>query len=160
YDLLSERERLFFARLSVFRGGFDFEAAEAISADIDDDIIDLLDRLVSRSFVTPDIRATPTRYRLLETLREYGGERLSEIDQVEATQERQARYFLGIGEIVSADIDNLRAAIDWQVAREPDAAARTVLARWRFFARTRLVELQRWLEAIVDRVDPDDDALV
>jgi predicted ATPase/class 3 adenylate cyclase/tetratricopeptide (TPR) repeat protein len=160
YDLLSEREQVFFARLSVFRGGFEFEAADAISADLEDDVMDLLDRLVSRSFVITDIRATPTRYRLLETLREYGAERLLAAEQVEATQERHARHFLAAGEIAGDDIDNLRAAIDWQVVHEPDAAASTVLTRWRSFSRTRLVDLQRWLEALVDRVDPSDEALV
>src|SRR5262249_37770940 len=133
YDLLSEHEQLFFARLSVFRGGFEFAAAEAVSTDSEDDVMELLDRLVSRSFVITDIRATPTRYRLLETLREYGAERLDAAGEVEAAQDRHARYFLAADEIVSDDIDNLRSAIDWQVAHEPDAAASTVLGCWRYF---------------------------
>jgi predicted ATPase/class 3 adenylate cyclase/tetratricopeptide (TPR) repeat protein len=160
YDLLGDEEQVFFARLSVFRGGFDFEAADAISADLDGDVMDLLDRLVSRSLVITDIRATPTRYRLLETLREYGAERLQAAGALDPVRERHARHFLGRVDVVSDDVDNLRAAIDWQVAHEPDDAARTVLERWSTFARTRLVELQRWLEALVDRVDQADEVLV
>jgi predicted ATPase/class 3 adenylate cyclase/DNA-binding winged helix-turn-helix (wHTH) protein/tetratricopeptide (TPR) repeat protein len=160
YTLLSDEEQRCFARLSVFRGGFDLDAAAAMTADVDGDCIELLDRLVSRSFVTTDLRATPTRYRLLETLREYGVAQLGAAEQLDETRERHARYFLARDDFATDDIDNLRAAIDWQTVHEPDNAARTVLQRWPEFARTRLVELQRWLEALVDRVDAADDALV
>ena len=65
-----------------------------------------------------------------------------------------------MADVASDDIDNLRAAIDWQVLHEPDDAARTVFERWNDFAPARLLLLQHWLEALVDRIDPADDALV
>ncbi len=160
YDLLSEDERSFFARLSVFNGGFELDAADAMCVDIDGDVLDLLERLVSRSFVVTDVRATPTRYRLLETLREYGTERLDGSGRVDEMRERHARWYLTRSDVPSADLDNLRAAIDWQVLHAPDDAARTVFERWNDYAPARLLLLQHWLEALVDRIDPADDALV
>ena len=75
YRLLSERERALFARLSVFAGGFDLDAAHGVCgdpADTEDDTLDLLAGLVDKSMVTADHTADTTWYRLLETMRQYG----------------------------------------------------------------------------------------
>src|SRR5262249_61710527 len=105
---------LFFAPLALFRGGFDLEAAGSPGSDLDDDIIDLPDRWVSRSLVITDLRATPTRYRLLETLREYGAARLIEFEQVDQTLERQPRHFPAIAAAAGAAVANVPPALDWK----------------------------------------------
>jgi len=80
YDLLEEREQHLFQRVSIFAGGFSLEAAEAIcSGDgiADEEILDVLSHLVDKSLLTPEEGSEGTaRYRLLETLRAYGNERL------------------------------------------------------------------------------------
>jgi tetratricopeptide (TPR) repeat protein len=130
YDLLQENERIFFDRLSVFVGGFDLAAAEAIcGADpLDsDDVIDLLASLVEKSLVMVEQTDGETRYRLLETIGDYARERLMKRDDVAATTTRHCEHFLGVAKIanrklqtseqaewtrrVELDLDNLRAAI-------------------------------------------------
>jgi predicted ATPase/class 3 adenylate cyclase len=130
YDLLQENERIFFDRLSVFVGGFDLAAAEAIcGADpLDpDDVIDLLASLVEKSLVMVEQTDGETRYRLLETIGDYARERLIKRDDVAATATRHCQHFFAFaktarGEIQSGgqadwirrvefDLDNVRAAI-------------------------------------------------
>ena len=80
YDLLTEPERILFRRLSVFAGGFTLEAAEAVCSQgmKRSDILDLLGRLVDKSLVIveADSEISGTRYRLLETIRQYALEKL------------------------------------------------------------------------------------
>src|SRR5215217_5959585 len=80
YDLLSEQERTLLRRLSVFAGTWTLEAAEAVCAGdgIEDyEILDLLTQLVDKSIVIAEAHGNTTRYRLLETLRQYGAEKLA-----------------------------------------------------------------------------------
>ena len=102
YDLLTEAERTVFNRLSVFHGGCTLEAAERVCAGdgIDsDDVLDLLTSLVDKSMVVADTLAEgATRYRLLETLRQYGHERLIESGQENAVCQRHAEYYTELAE--------------------------------------------------------------
>src|SRR5438552_241017 len=93
YDLLSEHERALFRRLSVFAGGFDLAATEAIWPD--GDPLDHLEQLVDKSLVTVEqLSDESVRYRLLETLRQYGRERLIEAGEEEDMCARHfAHYF-------------------------------------------------------------------
>ncbi len=80
YQLLTEDERLLFDRASVFAGGFDLRAAETVCGfdPIDSvDVIDLVSSLVDKSMIVADRSAFGMRYRLLETLRQYGEDRWS-----------------------------------------------------------------------------------
>ena len=81
YQLLSPQHRLLFDRLSVFAGGFALDAAQSVCAgggvDVDD-VIDLVGELVDKSMVTSHRAGSTTRYRVLETLRQYGEECLDE----------------------------------------------------------------------------------
>jgi non-specific serine/threonine protein kinase len=140
HDLLTEPERALLRRLAVFAGGWLVEAAEAVVADEGLDaaeVLDLLLRLVDRSLVQaePGVSAE-TRYRLLETVRQYGLERLREAGEAEAVRDRHLRWYVDLAERaepalrgrelvvwldrLEAEHGNIRAALHW--ARERGAA--------------------------------------
>jgi tetratricopeptide (TPR) repeat protein len=125
YGLLEERERALFDRLSVFAGSFNLAAAEAVCAGEGVDrsqVLALLLRLVDKSLVMADAAAHGiTRYRLLETLRQYGRERLAGRAEARAVRERHADYYLSMAEVMAerakgpeqkAALEHLAAAHD------------------------------------------------
>ncbi|MFB7515867.1 BTAD domain-containing putative transcriptional regulator [Streptomyces sp. NPDC056144] len=98
WDLLDAGERAVLRRLSVFTGGCDLDAAEAVctaAQDTPDDVLDLLGSLVDKSLVVsaPVPDAPGMRYRLLETVAEYAGERLDESGERAATERRHLTYY-------------------------------------------------------------------
>ena len=96
YDLMSDPEKRLLARLSVFAGGCTLEAAEAVCGNDPievDEVLELLVGLVARSLVVADDAEPETRYRLLETIRQYGEERLAEVSETEACRVSHARYY-------------------------------------------------------------------
>ena len=96
YDLLDESQQRLLARLAVFAGGCTREAAEAICAGGPIEgraVLGLLTDLVDRSLVVAERGGLDTRYRLLETIREYGEERLVEHGETDALRDRHARYY-------------------------------------------------------------------
>jgi non-specific serine/threonine protein kinase len=127
YDLLSEDERALLRRLSVFVGGWVFEAAESICPDLD--VLDLLTQLVNKSLVTMDDEGDEPRYRLLETVRQYARDKLMEAGEAEEMRNRHLDYFVQLTESaeqaligyaalswinrLEAESDNLRAAFEW-----------------------------------------------
>jgi predicted ATPase/class 3 adenylate cyclase len=130
YGLLDSDEQRVFARLSVFAGSFGLDAAEAIVSDttIDAfDVLELVSALVAKSIVIADDTQGSIRYRLLETLRDYGAERLTDSGEAEALLRNHSAFYLALVERVSpdlqrsdalaatrmigADYDNLRAAL-------------------------------------------------
>ena len=130
HELLTPRERVVFARLAVFVGGFALEAAEAVCAGEGvsrSEVADTVWRLVDKSLViVRQGHEGHTRHVMLETLREYGLERLESLDDA-ATRKRHAAYFLSLAETagpnlrgpdgpswlqrLDADNDNFRAAL-------------------------------------------------
>lgn len=140
YDLLPEDSQLLFRRLAVFAGGFTLEAAEAVCSDEllpSDSQLELLARLVDRSLVIVDQLADSERYRMLETIREYAGEKLLESGEPEQLRNRHLDYFLAFAEKAEMQLegserivwlnrlerehDNLRAALDWSRTSEDRA---------------------------------------
>jgi predicted ATPase/tetratricopeptide (TPR) repeat protein len=131
YALLSEVERRVFNRLSVFRGGCSLTAAEAVVADewvSSSVVLDTIGRLVERSMVWAE-RGRTTRYRMLETLREYASEQLTASGEAEALAGRHASHFRRLAEDAEVELrghgqretlrvlreeqPNISAAITW-----------------------------------------------
>ena len=101
YDLLHDPEKLLLQRLSVFAGGWTLEAAECVCAggDVEDGaVLDLLTSLIDKSLVAVDQSDARSRYRLLETVRQYARERLVESGGAEAIRERHRDYFVALAE--------------------------------------------------------------
>jgi predicted ATPase len=132
YELLASEEQLLFNRLSTFAGGFTLEAAEAVCAGGDiaqEDVLDLLVRLVDKSLVAGDQEEQTTRYSLLETLRQYGQERLAASGETARLREQHGRYYLKWAEAIAPalreaqqtawlarlarDYENVRTAVQW-----------------------------------------------
>ena len=170
YDLLEAAERQLFARLSVFAGGWTLASAEAVCVpeELGLDALDGLTSLVDQSLVR---RAEPTdgdpRFSMLETIREFGLERLEAGGDRELVRRRHARWFLDLAveaephliaedqrewlDRCDAEHTNLRAALRWAVdAGEADRAQRAAGALWRFWQqRGHLDEGRRWLEELL-----------
>jgi predicted ATPase/DNA-binding SARP family transcriptional activator len=171
YDLLTEPERLLLARLSVFAGSWDLEAAEAVCGDQQipaDQILELVSRLADRSLLQPELGAA-ARYRLLETIRAYATERLQETGEPGELRRRHTEYFLHLAETAGAHpessswlqaleaaIDDLRAAIDWTLT----TGAHNLLLRFAgalgwYWATWHDQEGIQWMRAILDAVPPE-----
>ena len=109
--MCSEPQRRLLARLSVFAGGCTRESAEAVCAD---EVVDrralfaLLHGLVAKSLVVAERDGPETRYRLLETIREYGEERLAENDETEALRARHGECYAEFARVVSEDLTGPR----------------------------------------------------
>ena len=141
YGLLEEPERLLWARLSVFAGGFDHEAAIAVCSDAQvpaERIVELLGALVEKSILKRQLSGGSTaRYTLLETLRQYARVRLREIHEESTTQKRHFDWICDLGRSVGGydsrqaqmfkrihlERDNLWAALDFSLKRSGEAAA-------------------------------------
>jgi len=165
YGLLGEAERELFGRLSVFVGGFTLEAAEEVCGDDGADVLESLSRLVDQSLVISEDRGQ-ARFRMLETLRRYAGERLGESGAAQELQRRHAGYFLRVAQeaepllrgpqqaswlrALEADHDNFSAAMDWAFRHDPDVAVRltSALAYFWLIGRHRSEVRQRLAEAV------------
>jgi len=145
YDLLSERERMVLRRLAVFAGSFRLEAATEVAAGLGlsaADIVGGLADLVARSLVCADV-GDPTHYRLLETMRAYALEKLTETGEFDRFARRHAEYHTRICErtelewgtsppadwlaVYGRQIDNVRLALDWAFSPSGDAAVGVAL---------------------------------
>jgi predicted ATPase/DNA-binding SARP family transcriptional activator len=175
YDLLFEDERRLFARLSVFAGGCGLDAAEAVCADDQvpaGEILDVLSRLVDKSLVTAPNAGRDARFIQLQTLWQYGRDRLDESGEVDAMCARHGAYYRQMAEDAHeglrgatgpmwrerliSELGNLRAALDWFVARG-DADAALSLASgmaWLWFINSDHVEGARWLGDALSATGP------
>ncbi len=162
HDLLSEEERSLLRRLSVFAGGFTLEAAEDVCLE---GVLDVLTQLIDRSMVVVDEAGDAVRYRLLETIRQYGAEQLSEADEDAVVCDRHAAFFASMCEEaephltrieqkewfarLAAEDANLRGAYEWAHERgNADAQLRLCAPIWQYWynngrydeGRNRLIE--------------------
>jgi non-specific serine/threonine protein kinase len=194
YNLLSDQEKAVLRRASVFAGGFALEAAEAVCAAGTDvgtvggrpppvvaehDVLDLVGQLVDKSLVQSETRGEIARYRLLETIRLYGRERLLDAAEAVAARDRHLAWCLRLAEGVpgsagtipvadhlpsavddtSAEArlvgehDNLRAALEWALGRDPQAGLRLALHLGHVWVLSHLLpDPGAWLDGLLVRV--------
>ena len=175
WDLLDDQERRLWRRLAVFAGSFTLDAAERVCSDQTlpgEQVLDVLGRLVDKSLVAPDVLADQPRYRLLETLRAYGAERLAEAEERALLRERHARYLVRFAaplgprlrsegqlealQVLEERLDDLRAGLGWLQERgELVQLARLATSLgWFWYLGGRRREGERWLAAVQDTADP------
>jgi predicted ATPase/DNA-binding SARP family transcriptional activator len=150
HDLLSADEKRLFARLAVFPGSFDLEAAEAICEAQLDGLAALIDKNLVR-------QTSEGRFFLLETIREYAEERLRAASDADQLLRRHAEYYLEVVEPLKHDIramdsaafalvdfesDNVRRAMSWAIEHEENELAERLLASvwFHWFVRGRTAE--------------------
>jgi tetratricopeptide (TPR) repeat protein len=174
YDLLEQPGRLLLTRLSVFAGGATIEAVEAVAnrrgeVDVLDGIASLVDNSLLRHVESP---GGESRFRMLETIREYAKDRLTEEFDAEETASRHAAFFLAMAEEAEPHLttedqapwldrcerehDNMRAALRYAVEhQDAETGLRIVAALWRFWQqRGHLREGLQWAADVL-AVAPD-----
>jgi predicted ATPase/DNA-binding winged helix-turn-helix (wHTH) protein len=181
HGLLDPSDQQVFRRLAVFRGGFSLDAAIAVAGADEAEswaTIDALERLIDKSLVTVEPGGTP-RYRLLETLRLFAAQALTERAESERIAERHAQYFTAFFDgadvaremtsgsewesVYPPEIDNVRAALDWTLAdprRKPMAHALVAVALMLWNIRGLYAEGRYYfdrVESVRDEDVPDSD---
>jgi predicted ATPase len=175
YDLLGVDDRMLFARLGVFEGGFDLQAADAVRGDTaagaegSPDIVDALGALVDQSLLRQEERHGEPRFTLLETIREYALERLRETADWREAHDRHAAYYLALAEAaepalkgpaqlvwlqrLETEHDNLRAALSRFLEQDRiEEAVRLAWGLWLFWwFHGHVEEGGRWMEEILTR---------
>ena len=167
YDLLTEGQRLMFARLSVFRG-FDMQAARTVCSDESasgDACVAHTASLTDKSLVSFDGQ----RYRLLETLRAYASERLAQRGETVQMEAAHCGYFLGLAEgrpagglaawlqRMETETGNIRAAMDWALRNDHESASRLILSLdywWRI--RSHIGEVRTYLDRLLEVREAQD----
>jgi predicted ATPase/class 3 adenylate cyclase len=163
YNLLPTNEQVLFRKLSIFVNGWTLEAAEVVCSDEymkNDDVLDLLEHLINKSLVTLD----ETRYRMLETIRQYANEKLVEAGESYALRDRHVEYFLNLAETaephltrpeqmewlaqLDADYENLRSALEWALNKESAELSLRMCAAlgWFWYIRGYWLEGTKWLQ--------------
>ena len=178
YDLLADGERRLLARLAVFVGGCNLETAEAVCGPADEvgtDVFDGLMSLADQSLVRTEEVDGETRFRQLDTIREFAVEKLVASGEQAEIERRHTAAFLALVEEaaprlsgadqrrwlgrIERDHDNIRAVLDRAVAApEPEVAIRIGFAMWRYWQkRGHLSEALRRLQAIAEQPWSRDD---
>jgi predicted ATPase len=169
YELLSDRERGLFRRLSVFAGDFDLTAVQALWPD--DDPLNHIEQLVDKSLVTVEPMSDESlRYRLLETLRQYAAERLAEAGEEEDARSRHFGHYLALAEraysqrieeeatslaALETDHDDFRAALRWARSHPRSLLRLASALGWFWHLRSHYREGRSWLEKAL-RLNPDE----
>lgn len=172
YDLLLDNERKIFRSLSIFAGGFTLETAAAVCAEGEVDalvVLDLLSSLVDKSLVQADMARSETRYRLLESTRQYAREKLRDVGEEASVAHAHARAFLGLAEQLfeawevtpdrawharaEPELENFRAALSWAFSQHGDVFLGQRIAGelrrfWYFFGPA---EGMRWVQSAQKR---------
>jgi predicted ATPase/class 3 adenylate cyclase/Tfp pilus assembly protein PilF len=172
FDLLSENERILWRRLSVFSGGWTLEVAEQICSDelIDQyDILDLANELAEKSVIS--FSGQSGKFRMLETIRQYGAEKLKEANETYEFCQRHFNYYLNLCEgslselsgprskywmdIFEEDYPNIQNALRWAVEKklmeEGNRLAYTLGKFWE--VRGHIYEGKSWLDKLLNNTD-------
>ena len=171
HELLSEPERVLWRRLSQFAGGWTLAAAEAVCSAPPlsrHDVLELMTNLVEKSLVGLDTQSDEPRYRLLETIREYGLEKLLAADELQSTRGRHLRHCVDQAEIIrpmltrqdqlhghaqaELELDNLRLALHWSLnSGQPELGLRLFSSLTRFWYKNmHWKEMVGWQERLAE----------
>ncbi|GAA3386526.1 AfsR/SARP family transcriptional regulator [Cryptosporangium minutisporangium] len=175
WELLSVPEQVLWRRLSQFPAGATLEAAEQVCADEEllppADVLDTLASLVDKSLIELVADVDPPRYRMLETVRAFGAERLTDAGETARTRDALLAYYLEMVETaepklrgaeqavwtarLTLEYENISAALRWAVdQRRADSAVRLVAAlAWYLTVRGAHQEAARWCQAVLPLVD-------
>ncbi len=171
YDLLAPEEQRLFPQLAVFAGGFTMEAAEAVTVTEDrtSSVPALLASLTDKHLLQREESDDGARFGMLETIREFGQERLEESGEADLARSRHAAFFLRLAESAEGELmgpdetrwldrfetehDNLRTALAWSTAHGGDGTSlRLSGVLWRFWwIRGYLGEGRRWADTALAR---------
>jgi predicted ATPase/DNA-binding CsgD family transcriptional regulator len=167
YELLDELQRVLFRRLSVFAGSWSLDACRTVCTDPElhpSMIVEVLAELIAKSLVTMEVGPSgTTRYLMLETLREYGQERLDSLGEGDGVRRRHAqwarslveRLALGLkgpnerasGDLIRVELDNLRIAMRWAITNDDAEIAFGIIGSLENYAILRLdFEVAAWAE--------------
>jgi predicted ATPase/class 3 adenylate cyclase len=162
YELLSREEQCVFSRLSVFIGGFDLASAEAVTGR--SDVLETIGSLIDKSLLSTETQEGERRFRMLETIREFGLGCLAAKQAADDTGAKHAACFLDLAEKLApslitsdqrravsrllADADNIRAALRWAMDRKKtDILSRMLRAMlWFWIPQSRFTEGNAWIE--------------
>lgn len=171
HELLNEPERVLWRRLSQFAGGWTLAAAKAVCSApplLREDVPELMARLVEKSLVVLDTQSEEPRYRLLETIREYGLEKLMAADELQSTRERHLRHFVDQAETIrptltrqdqlrghaqaELELDNMRLALHWSLnSGQPELGLRLFSSLTRFWYKNmHWKEMVGWQERLAE----------
>jgi predicted ATPase/class 3 adenylate cyclase len=182
YGLLTPQEQILFNRVSVFAGGFSLNATTVVCAGAgigEDEILDLLALLAEKSLVAAETGGKQERYRLLESTRAFGLDKLEAAGERERLSRRHAEYFrdqalgadesFGLGSVfswldeVGLELDNYRTALEWALAAGRDVALAGAMAGAlvRFWSNGGLsVEGRSWIDRALATLDESAHARV
>jgi predicted ATPase/class 3 adenylate cyclase/DNA-binding CsgD family transcriptional regulator len=175
HALLTQPERVLFRRLAVFVGGFDLDAAQFVcgSSDVQRyQVLDELTLLVDKSLVVADDTSGRTRYRFLETVRQFAAEKLSESGEADTVRTYHRDYYTAMAaeldssvsavdekrlERAETEIDNLRAAFRWSHDNNDTELTLTLASSLQplWLTRGHLQEGLTWLDTAVAATSPD-----
>lgn len=181
HALLTDHERILFRRLAVFLGGFDLAAVRAVAGDGTIEhyqVLDQLTLLADKSLVVIDNSGGHTRYRLLETMRQYALEKLGDSGEADTIRARHRDYYTAMVSQLSApaqtghdqrvaqaeaEMDNLRGAFEWSLENRDTEEALTLASALHvlWWTRGRVQQGRAWFAAALpDRESPDVSAAV
>ena len=166
HNLLSEPEKILFRRLAIFASGWTMEAAEFVCSGDgieSEEVLDLMAHLVDKSLVVIVYEGTESRYRMLETIRQYGREKLAESGESETLRNRHMKFFCQLVERIEQglrgpdqvslmdglenELDNLRTALEWSLDHNVSAGTRLASQlKWFWHIRDHENEGVNWLD--------------
>ncbi|WP_369829684.1 LuxR C-terminal-related transcriptional regulator [Mycobacterium sp. E2479] len=173
HALLTDTERILFRRLAVFLGGFDLDAAQAV-AGVDGveryQVLDQLTLLVDKSLVVAENSGGRTRYRLLETVRQYALEKLGESGEADVVRSRHCDYYTAMAALLDApartdyaqrldqaeaEMDNLRNALGWNLETSDTERALSLASSLQplWLTRLRVLEGRAWFDTVLGERD-------
>jgi predicted ATPase/DNA-binding winged helix-turn-helix (wHTH) protein len=169
HDLLSEIERKILRRLSIFSGNFTLEAAGAVAGldRLDHELMhEAISGLFDKSLASADITGPVTQYSLLDTTRTYAAARLAEAKETEIVSRRHAAFHrdilkaaYGTSDKPAANIENIRAAMQWAFSVNGDRELAIDLAAWSapvWLGQAMLAECLSWMAKAQALIGADD----